>query len=145
MNETEDFWDTLDDKTKAAIEEGLADAEAGRDIEFSLYMKTQFGIDPSHNPRIKEILAIEPFIIKSRWTDGQVRVTDFGKFLVEYQGSRESPFGRILQPEIFIQAKTDGRTILWDNMTEMEDYDGTVIPAPLDFCPDVLFQNSTLA
>lgn len=48
---------------------------------------------------------------------------DFGKFLAEYNGNDKSPFGKILQPEIFIQAKTDGRTILWENMTEMEDYD----------------------
>ncbi|OJV18442.1 MAG: hypothetical protein BGO21_23125 [Dyadobacter sp. 50-39] len=97
------------------------------------------------NPRIEEILSVEPFIIKSLWTDGQVRVMDFGKFLAEYNGNDKSPFGKILQPEIFIQAKTDGRTILWENMTEMEDYDGKLISAPLDFCPDVLFQHSTPA
>lgn len=97
------------------------------------------------NPRVKEILSVEPFVIQSIWTDGQVRVTDFRKFLGEYEGRKDSLFGKILQPEIFIQARTDGRTILWDNLTEMEDYDGTIIPAPLDFCPDVLFENSTLA
>lgn len=97
------------------------------------------------NPRIKEILSAEPFIIRSLWTDGLVRITDFGKLLAEYKENRESVFGRILQPEIFMQAKTDGRTVFWDNMTQMEDYDGKLIPAPLDFCPDVLFQNSTLA
>lgn len=94
------------------------------------------------NPRVKKILSAEPFIIKSLWSDGQVRITDFGKFLAAYERNKESPFGKILQPEIFILAKTDGRTILWDNMTEMEDYDGTIITAPLDFCPDVLFENS---
>ena len=97
------------------------------------------------NPRITEILSVEPFVIKSLWTDGQVRVTDFGKLLAEYKGNSKSVFGKILQPEIFIQAKTDGRTVFWDNLTEMEDYDGNLIPAPLDFCPDVLFQNSTAA
>jgi hypothetical protein len=94
------------------------------------------------NPRIKEILSIKPFVIKSLWTDGQVRVTDFGKLLAEYEGNTESPFGKLLQIETFTQAKTDGRTILWENMTKIEDYDGTLIPAPLDFCPDVLFENS---
>jgi hypothetical protein len=67
------------------------------------------------NPRIKEILSIKPFIIKSLWTDGEVRVTDFGKFLAEYEGNSESMFGKLLQPETFTQAKTDGRTILWEN------------------------------
>ncbi len=97
------------------------------------------------NPRVKEILSAEPFVITSLWTDGKVRVTDFGKFLAEYRGNGKSPFAKLLQPDIFIQAKTDGRTIFWEDMTEMEDYDGKLILAPLDFCPDVLFQNSTPA
>jgi hypothetical protein len=29
-------------------------------------------------------------------------------------------------------------------MTEMIDTDGTKIPAPIDFCPDVLYNFSTL-
>jgi hypothetical protein len=95
------------------------------------------------NPRVKEILFIKPFVIKSLWTDGQIRMTDFGKFLADYNGNNESLFGKIFQPEIFMQAKTDGRTILWENLAEIEDYDGRIVPAPLDFCPDVLFENST--
>ncbi len=97
------------------------------------------------NPRIKEILSVKPYVIKALWTDDQIRVTDFRKFLAEYEGNGESLFGKLLQPETFARAKTDGRTILWENMTEIEDYDGSLIPSPLDFCPDVLFQNSTLA
>lgn len=94
------------------------------------------------NPRVKEILSIKPFVIKSLWTDGQIRATNFGKFLAEYKGNTESLFGKLLQPETFNQAKADGRTIFWESMTKIEDYDGALIPAPLDFCPDVLFENS---
>lgn len=97
------------------------------------------------NPRIKEILSVKPFVITSLWTDGEVRVTDFAEFLAGYEGNAESLFGKVLQPETFIQAKTDGRTIYWENLTEMEDYDGSLIAGPLDFCPDVLFQYSTPA
>lgn len=40
-----DFWDTLDEETKAAIEEGIADADAGRDTDFFAYMKDTHGIE----------------------------------------------------------------------------------------------------
>jgi hypothetical protein len=97
------------------------------------------------NPRVEKIIAIDPFTIKALWTDKQVRITDFGKFLFEYFDKEESIFHKILNENAFLAAKTDGRTIYWDGITEMEDYDGKVIPAPLDFCPDVLFENSVLA
>lgn len=96
------------------------------------------------NPRVKEILSVEPFVIRSLWTDDQIRFTDFRQLLAEYAGNEESVFDKILHADVFMQAKTDGRTIYWENMTEMVDYDGTLIPSPLDFCPDVLFANSTL-
>ncbi|MHA4737585.1 hypothetical protein [Dyadobacter sp. MSC1_007] len=47
LRSQEDFWDTLDDQTKAAIEEGIADADAdaGRDTDFFQYMKTAHGVE----------------------------------------------------------------------------------------------------
>jgi len=44
LKSQEDFWDTLDDQTKAAIEEGIADADAGRDTDAFQYMKSAYGI-----------------------------------------------------------------------------------------------------
>lgn len=44
LKSQEDFWDTLDDETKARIEEGIADADAGRDTDFFQYMKTAYGV-----------------------------------------------------------------------------------------------------
>ena len=44
LKSQEDFWDTLDDETKAAIEEGIADGDAGRDIDAFQYMKSAYGI-----------------------------------------------------------------------------------------------------
>lgn len=41
----EDFWHTIDEETKAAIEEGIADADAGRDTDFFAYMKNTYGIE----------------------------------------------------------------------------------------------------
>lgn len=96
------------------------------------------------NPRIKEILSIDPFIIKALWSDDKVRTIDFGVFLDDYFKKEESLFYKILQPGTFVNAKTDGRTIYWENIAKMKDYDGTIIDAPLDFCPDVLFEQAKL-
>jgi hypothetical protein len=97
------------------------------------------------NPRVKEILSIEPFTIKALWSDNKVRTIDFGSFLSEYFEKKQSLYYKILNNESFINAKTDGRTIYWENLSEMIDYDGNLVPAPLDFCPDVLFQNAILS
>lgn len=97
------------------------------------------------NPRVKEILSIEPFVIKALWTDGIVRLVDFGSFLHGYADKEGSVFQKILDKDTFEKAQTDGRTIYWDGLAEMVDYDGRIISAPLDFCPDVLFQHSTPA
>ncbi len=53
-------------------------------------------------------------------------------------------FSKLLNREIFAQVKTDGRTLFLDKMASIQDYDGTIKPAPLDFYPDVLYQNSEL-
>ena len=39
-----DFWDRLDDPTKAAVDEGIQDLEAGRKTDFFQFMKQQYGI-----------------------------------------------------------------------------------------------------
>ena len=39
-----DFWDSLDVPTKAAIEEGVEDLNAGRKTDFFQFMKQQYGI-----------------------------------------------------------------------------------------------------
>ena len=97
------------------------------------------------NPRVKEIISIEPFVIKALWSDDKVRTIDFGSFLSEYFQKEQSVYFKILNEERFMEAKTDGRTIYWEDVSEMIDYDGKLISAPLDFSPDVLLQHSLLA
>jgi len=41
----EDFWHNVDDETKFAINEGLADFDAGRHSDFFDYMKSSHGIE----------------------------------------------------------------------------------------------------
>ncbi|MCE7062857.1 DUF2442 domain-containing protein [Dyadobacter sp. CY343] len=94
------------------------------------------------NPRIKEIVSIDAFVITVLWSDNIVRAIDFGEFLAEYFEKPESVYYQLLQANTFKKAKTDGKTIYWDDLIEIIDYDGKPIAAPLDFDPDVLFNIS---
>lgn len=96
------------------------------------------------NPRVRKIISIENFSIKALWSDDQIRLTDFSKFLSEYFEKKDSTYFKILNEPTFQKAKTDGRTIYWENLVEILDTDGKLISAPLDFCPDVLFDESVL-
>ena len=95
------------------------------------------------NPRIKEIVEVVPYQLKLRWTDGLVRTLDIARFLERERGNPNSVYARLFQPSVFNQVKTDGRTIYWDDLTEMIDENGQRLSAPLDFCPDVLYSEST--
>lgn len=95
-------------------------------------------------PRIKSILAIEPFKVTTLWNTGEVREIDFIPLLAEYEAKPQSHFYPLLNPTEFSKVQTDGRTLYWDNLATMRNYSGEAIPAPLDFCPDVLFANSRL-
>ncbi|TDE12415.1 hypothetical protein [Dyadobacter psychrotolerans] len=96
------------------------------------------------NPRVRKIVSVSPFTVDALWTNNEVRRIDFSKFLSDYFDKDKSVFFKILNEDTFMQAKTDGRTIYWEGLATMQDYDGNVISAPLDFCPDVLFEKSVL-
>ena len=44
LEQGEDFWDNLDDQTKAAIEEGLEDIKAGRTVNAFQFLEENYGI-----------------------------------------------------------------------------------------------------
>lgn len=93
-------------------------------------------------PRINEILAVEFPKVKTRWNNQEVRWVNFSKILGELDLENSINFSKILDKEVFSQVKTDGRTLYWEEMALIQDYDGTIKPASLDFCPDVLYLNS---
>ena len=93
-------------------------------------------------PRIKAILSVEPYAITCLWNTGEVRQIDFRQYLLD--AKPHSPIARLVDKGLFSQVRTDGRTLYWDNMLIMIDLDGSQHPAPLDFDPDVMYQNSLL-
>ena len=93
-------------------------------------------------PRVKTILSVEPYKVRCLWNTGEVREVDFQPYLDESKA--EGPIARLANEKLFCEVKTDGRTLYWDNLLIMIDYDGTQQLAPLDFDPDVMYQRSRL-
>ena len=92
-------------------------------------------------PRITQILSVEPYRVDCQWNTGEIKTIDFSDFLNEYQNKPNSVYSKLLSQDVFKRVRLDkiGRTLCWDNLITMKDYDGIIKPAPLDFCPDVLY------
>lgn len=95
-------------------------------------------------PRIRQILSVDPYKVTCLWSTGEVREIDLQPFLADSAGKPGSPVNQLVDKHLFEQVKTDGRTLYWDNLLTMIDYDGTRKPAPLDFDPDVMYERSRL-
>ncbi|MCU0471503.1 MAG: DUF2442 domain-containing protein [Arcicella sp.] len=96
-------------------------------------------------PRITKVLEVEPYKIKCLWSTGEYKTVDFSDFLKDYQDKPSFVFHKLLDKSVFKTVRLDevGKTLCWDNLTTMKDYDGSIKPAPIDFCPDVLYSWAT--
>jgi hypothetical protein len=93
---------------------------------------------------IEQILDVRPYRVTVRFNTGEVRVVDLASTLHAKAASPESAYRRLLDPALFCQVRLDreSRTLCWDGLARMLAADGTEQPAPLDFCPDVLYRLS---
>jgi hypothetical protein len=95
-------------------------------------------------PRISQILSVVPYKVTCLWNTGEIREVDLQPLLIDSATRPNSPVNRLLDKRLFEQVKTDGRTLYWDNLLTMIDYDGSQHLAPLDFDPDVMYERSQL-
>jgi hypothetical protein len=95
-------------------------------------------------PRIISIVKVLPFKVSANWNTGELREIDFLPILSPYKNKPDSSLGQLLRTEIFEKVKLDpeSQTLYWEGLIKMRLQNGTFVPAPLDFCPDVLFENS---
>ena len=93
---------------------------------------------------VEEILDVRPYRLTLKFNTGEIRCVDLEATLRAGATSPESAFGRLLDPATFRRVKLDreSRTICWEGLARELQADGTEQPAPLDFCPDVLYQLS---
>jgi hypothetical protein len=97
-------------------------------------------------PRIEAIVSVLNFSIITKWNTGELRSIDFQPILAPHRENKNSTLGRLSDPKIFSKVKFDpvAKTLYWDDLLTLRNPDGSTEPAPLDFCPDVLFSKSVL-
>ncbi len=81
---------------------------------------------------INSIISIQPYTITVIFDNKERRLINFEPLLLD--------FPVLKKPEVFIAATLDDYpTIKWEGLAKMKELDGTIIPAPLDFSPDMLY------
>ncbi len=84
---------------------------------------------------ISSIINIEPYTITVIFDNKEQRKINFESLLSE--------FPVLKKIENFITATLDDYPMLkWDGLAKMRELDGTIMPAPLDFSPDMLYSMS---
>ena len=84
---------------------------------------------------IKEIIKKEPFNLTVLFSNGEIRKIDF-TFIIQ-------KFPQLSNKENFMSvALDDYPTLSWKDLAKMQDYDGKIVNAPLDFSPDTLYELS---
>src|SRR5258707_13594302 len=94
---------------------------------------------------VEKLIAVASYQLTLQFNTGETRVADLEPTLRAKAASPGSAYGKLLDPEVFSRARLDpeSRTICWDGLAREIAADGTEQPAPLDLCPDVLYQLST--
>jgi len=83
---------------------------------------------------ITSIIAVKPYSITVTFDGKDKRKINFDSLLTNFP---------ILKDEsIFSLSLDDYPTIKWEGLARMRELDGTINPAPLDFCPDTLYEMS---
>jgi len=87
---------------------------------------------------IKSIVEITPYTITVIFENNEQRKINFEPIL--------SDFPVLKNPGIFNSATLDDYpTLKWDGLAKLKELDGTIVSAPLDFSPDMLYMMSKSA
>jgi hypothetical protein len=94
---------------------------------------------------VENLVAVCPYRLTLRFNTGEVRVVDLEATLRAKAASPQSAYGRLLEPATFSRVRLDpeARTVCWDGLARELTSDGVERPAPLDLCPDFLYELST--
>jgi len=93
---------------------------------------------------VEQIVDVQPYRLLLKFGHGEARLVNLESTLKARATSPESAYRRLLDPAVFSQVRLDpeARTIYWEGLARCVAADGTEQPAPLDLCPDVLYEMS---
>lgn len=92
----------------------------------------------------EQIVDIQPYRLVLKFRGEEVRLVNLESILKAKATSPQSVYRRLLDPAVFclVGLDRDARTIYWEGLARCVGADGAEQPAPLDFCPDVLYELS---
>jgi len=95
---------------------------------------------------VKNIVHVEPYKLVLLLNTGEYKEIDIEKVFIRQATQPNNPLLKLLNKELFQQVQFDNEaeTIYWSNLMTMRRKDGTTQPANLDFCPEVLYNESEL-
>ena len=88
--------------------------------------------------RINKIIAVDPFKILLSWDNGEKKQIDFKNIFPNKIGI----YKQLFVPEIFNKVQTNGRSLFWPDLAKVIDENGQEIITDLDFCADMIYENS---
>jgi len=87
---------------------------------------------------INSIISIQPYTITVIFDNKERRKINFEPLLVDFPALKKT--------SVFLTATLDDYpTIKWDGLAKMKELDGTIVSAPLDFSPDMLYSMSDVS
>jgi hypothetical protein len=84
---------------------------------------------------VRQIVDIQPYSVTVIFDQGVMRKIDFSSLLEDFPVLKDK--------NVFQSVHIDNYpTLAWDGLARIKEIDGTIVPAPLDFCPDTLYAMS---
>ena len=88
--------------------------------------------------RINKIIDVNPYTILLDWNNGEKKLIDFKEIFRDCNGI----YKQLLLPEIFTKVQTNGRSLYWSDLATIIDENGEKMTTDLDFCADMIYENS---
>ena len=98
-------------------------------------------------PRIKEIIKVEPNKIVCLWNTNEIRMIDFTAWVEDALAKPNHVLQKWSNANVFLSVVLDKEqeNLVWPNLLNMHNLNGTTELAGLDFSPDILYTMSTPA
>ncbi|PWU08209.1 MAG: hypothetical protein C5B50_30125 [Verrucomicrobia bacterium] len=91
---------------------------------------------------VENLVSAKPYCLRLRFNTGEILDVNLEPTLRAKAGSGTGAYRQLLDPAVFLRARhdTEGKTICWDGLAREILSTGAERAAPLDFCPDLLYE-----
>jgi DNA-binding XRE family transcriptional regulator len=95
-------------------------------------------------PEIIEIIAVEPYRIIARWSNGEIRQNDYTNERIAWQNSRNSLYSKVAEWENFRIVTVNDGVLSWPSIRVVFNMGEGTKSEPFEFDPVTTYQQSSL-